>query len=98
MIEKVTLKVTPAIAKDEKALRKLASSSLHIQEDDINDVRIVKRSIDARKRDIVINLTLNVAVGEDKSAIPKPVIVDFSDITDDAERLVIVGAGPAGLN
>lgn len=97
MIEKVTLKVTPAIAKDEKALRKLASSSLHIQEDDINDVRIVKRSIDARKRDIVINLTLNVAVGEDKSAIPKPVIVDFSDITDDAERLVIVGAGPAGL-
>lgn len=97
MIEQVSLRVAPEVAKDNEELKRLVSRALSVKLDKINDLRVLKRSIDARKRDIVINLTLNVAYGEDISAIPESKTVDFKKLSSDAPTIVIVGSGPAGL-
>ncbi len=64
----------------------------------VRDMRIVRRSIDARQRNILINLTVRVASGED-SEVPNPVPAASlrPQLTDASPRAVIVGAGPAGL-
>lgn len=97
MIEKIQLRLSPEESADERFIRKEISYALGIDPEKINDIRIIKRSIDARKKNIVINLTLNVAYGDDLTAINLPETVDFRPVAEDAHRIVIVGAGPAGL-
>lgn len=63
----------------------------------VNDWKIVRRSIDARKRDIIINLTVRVATDTDKAVPSGYSPVEFKDVKDSPLSVVIVGAGPAGL-
>ncbi len=97
MIEDISLKVSPKVAATKDLLSKKVADMLGIQEGEINDLRIVRRSIDARQRNVLVNLTVRVAFGDDKkvSAIYEP--VKFKRLSDKAETMVIVGAGPAGL-
>ena len=97
MIEDVSLRVDPATAASEPALRKAAARELHIPADAVNAVRIMRRSIDARKRNVVINLLVRVATGDDHTIQPLLRPVDFTPVPADAPRVAIVGAGPAGL-
>jgi hypothetical protein len=64
----------------------------------IKEVRIVKRSIDARQRRIMINLTVDVFLDEmpgKDEALAKP--VEYKPLAADAPTAIVVGAGPAGL-
>lgn len=97
MIETTEIRLRPDQAADSEEIRRVAARSLGLKPERINDVRIARRSIDARKRDIVINLTVAVATGDDHSALPPLKPVEFRKVRDDAPQVVIVGAGPAGL-
>lgn len=97
MIENIQLRLSPEEAASEATIRREAVRALGLRTDRVNDVRVVKRSVDARKRDIIINLTVAVAYGDDDRAVPGWAPVEFRHVADDAERIVIVGAGPAGL-
>ncbi|MBD5370042.1 MAG: FAD-binding protein [Bacteroides sp.] len=97
MIEKVDLRLSPGDAADPETVKRYASKALGLRPEAVNDVRTVRKSIDARKRDIIVNLTVNVAYGENTSAVQPHQEVEFRMVPDDAERIVIVGAGPAGL-
>lgn len=57
---------------------------------------IVKRSIDARKKNIKVNLTLKVS---DDSTGVKEVYKEriYKQVSSDAKQIIIVGSGPAGL-
>lgn len=97
MIEKVQLQLTPESAANPNLIKKEVARTLGITANEINEIRIVKRSIDARKRKVMINLTIAVALGADKEVSDIPPKVNFQKLPSDAAQVIIVGAGPAGL-
>lgn len=97
MIEDISLRVPPKVAATESLLRKEVAHCMGVDEKEINNLKIIRRSIDARQREIKVNLTLRVATGEDNAATPDSGNFKFDILPDDAQSVVIVGAGPAGL-
>ena len=97
MIEDISLRVTPKTAATEQMLLREASRLLGVKEQEINSLRITRRSIDARQREIKVNLTVRVALGEDETVAPDYGTFNFNRLPAGAPQLVIVGAGPAGL-
>lgn len=89
------LKLTPAQAAAEKEFITATGVLSGIAPADISYYRIIRRSIDARKRgNIIINMALEIGVdGEKPEAIPH---IEYNDVSTKTE-VVIVGAGPAGL-
>ena len=97
MIENVNVRVTPAAATDIRELKRCAASALGVSMASVNDVRVVRRSIDARKRNIQIDIVLRCAVGDDREVGACFTPVEFSRVADGAPVLLVVGAGTAGL-
>lgn len=105
MIKDITIRVSPQVAADRNLLQKelekslLSSTSKEVKSGDnrLNDWQIVRRSTDARRKKVVINLTVRCALDNDWKVEPafKPVI--FNPVGQDAPQVIIVGAGPAGL-
>lgn len=95
MQKELQLRVIPEVAGEEDKLKVYISKTTDIQESEISHVEILKRSIDARQRQVKINLKVRVYVGEEfeeeKITLPK-----FENVKD-KEAVIIVGAGPAGL-
>lgn len=95
MSHQVELKLTPAQAADTNAVASAAAQSAKINEKDISFLRIVRRSIDARKRgNIIINMLVELGIDNEKAEKTAP--IDYQDVSS-ATPIVIVGAGPAGL-
>jgi uncharacterized FAD-dependent dehydrogenase len=61
---------------------------------EINGIRILKRSIDARKRQVKILMRAEVYIGEEMPV--ENLHPDYPDVSG-KEAVIIVGAGPAGL-
>ena len=94
MPRQITLVLTPKQAADPKYCTSLAARRMGIRETDGALVRVVKRSIDARQRQVKMNLTLEVYV--DREPQPGPVHFDYPSVEGRTE-VVVVGSGPAGL-
>ena len=100
MIEAITLIVRSEDEHDEnvlksKAAEALAKKNIRVRTEDIR-LAVVKRSIDARHGRIRICLRCKACIGEtpdERSASSLPVWKS----ADGSKRVVIVGAGPAGL-
>lgn len=84
--------------------REAASDALILQElrrqkvlgnMEVNSFKIVRKSIDARKKDIKVNL--RVIVSSEKEIKDYPIVRDYKKLNDNAPEIIIVGAGPAGL-
>lgn len=92
-----------SLDKDEKELLDIACSKLKIQKSELKDLRIYKKSVDARdKNDVHFVYTLDIEVQNEtklsrfeKSKMPEYPEVVVKRKSD--KRPVIVGAGPAGL-
>ena len=95
MLRQLNLRVQPHVAADEQKLIRTAASELAIDARTICGLRIRRRSIDARQRQIYINLSLDLFINE------MPPRLDFEPINypdvSRAPRVVVVGAGPGGL-
>lgn len=98
MIQDINLRTSPRTAATPELLREEVVKALHIPASDVNDIRICRRSIDARQRNVAINLTVRVASGADKH-VPSPCLPanQLTALSADAPQVIIVGAGPAGL-
>ena len=94
MIKDITLRVSPEIAATPELLAPKVFGASGCK---VNDWKVVRRSIDARKRDIIINLTVRVASGDDSQVSSGYEPVEFRDVSASEDTVVIVGAGPAGL-
>lgn len=87
----ITLNPKQAALYDE--LKHAAALKSNIKEKDIVSVRYLRKSIDARRRDIKINARVRVFIGEEDE---KP--YDETFFSCDCKRdVIIVGSGPAGL-
>lgn len=96
MIEKLQIQTDPRTAATELLLLKNISDRMNIDPNRIKDIRIHKRSIDARQRNVKVNLSLSVYIDEvpDKQLyIPEK----FNKLPENAPEAIVVGAGPAGL-
>jgi hypothetical protein len=95
MGKQIQINLSPAAAADEASVRKIAASLSGIDIKAIIDLRVIKRSVDARKKNIRVNLTVEVFSGED-SAVPD--ISPFIPLNVKLKQeVIIIGAGPAGL-
>ncbi len=94
MIKDITLRVSPEVAASPALLAPKVFGAAGCK---VNDWKIVRRSVDARKRDIIINLTVRIASREDLTVPSGYVPVKFPDVSESKETVIIVGAGPAGL-
>ena len=95
MIRELQLRVLPQDAVSEQTLKQVVSQETGVSVGEINAVRILKRSIDARQRTIFVNLKVQVFIEEDPTA-PAYQSVTYGDVSS-GKPVVIVGAGPGGL-
>ena len=96
MVHKIDVTLPLADSDSEIRWKAEAAKKLRIEESKIGGLRLVKRSIDARRSQIKLQLRLEVAVGE-----PLPPEPDYRPnyplVGARARRLIIVGMGPAGM-
>ena len=96
MPQRIDLRVRPEEATDEQILRKHVARQTKTDPTDIHTIIIRRRSIDARQRQVYVNLGLEVYSGSES-----PVEDDFSDLiypsVEGKTAVIVVGAGPAGL-
>jgi uncharacterized FAD-dependent dehydrogenase len=96
MQKKITLRVKPEEAQDQTAIRKMIAAATGAPAHSVTGYNIVRESIDARSRQIWINLTLQAYVGEPFTQRPAASFT-FQDVRHAKKQVVIIGAGPAGL-
>ncbi len=92
----IDLKLSPAAAGQEELLREAVASSMDLAPAAIRAVRVLRRSLDARKRQVIVNLQVRVFINEDPPEFRQPPLPDYPNVHNAPEAL-IVGAGPAGL-
>lgn len=96
MKEKISLRVSPKIAATPSLLEAEAARELRINPDRIKKVNIIRRSIDARQRRVMVSLTVEVHIDSIELVVELPEKV-YGPLPDDAPQAIVVGAGPAGL-
>ena len=95
MIKELQLRITPRDAYNEQSIRHYVAHEQGWDERTITCVRTLKRSIDARQRDIYVNLTVRVFINE-QPPLEELETVQYRDVSDCPE-VIVVGAGPGGL-
>lgn len=94
MQRQLTLKLLPSEAANETAVKDyIAQMAGNIN---ITGFHILKRSIDARAKTAWVNLIVNAFINE--PFIPREILpFRFKEVHNAGKRIIIVGAGPAGL-
>lgn len=95
MLKTIQLRVSPEVAATESLLRRKVAETLAVTVKAITEVRIRRRSIDARQRMIFVNLTLDVFLYEAPTE-PAFEKIAYGNV-EHAKPVVVVGAGPGGL-
>ena len=95
MIEEVQLRVSPDLGFDETALLRHIACMRGVEADRVS-VRVLKRSVDARRNHVMVNVTVRVCVDEPQPS--APIVPEIAYRPVDGHRVaVVVGAGPGGL-
>lgn len=95
MPQTITLRLSPADAAQEHVIQHHAARIVQVRPEKINAVQVIRRSIDARGSQIMMQLQVNVFIEE-------PFVDAFTftpqlqDVTN-AAPVIVAGAGPAGL-
>lgn len=95
MVQEYQIRVQPQIAYNEQSLASYLSKEKGFDIRTINRIRILRRSIDARQRQVMVNLKVSVYINE----LPQDdeyQRVEYPDVSD-APLVIVVGAGPGGL-
>lgn len=93
-MREVEITLNPEDASVPKQIRKKACLLAGISPNSVTDFRILKRSVDARRKPIVVRLLVSLAV--DERLPPVGQVYHWNNVTE-ASPVVVVGAGPAGL-
>ena len=94
MIKDIDLTLTPQEAFEERTIKKKAASKCGLPFTKVTGVKILRKSIDARRVEIKINLRVRLFVGEEVKNTWNPVA--FPDVSS-SPSCIVVGMGPAGL-
>lgn len=86
---------SPTEAANDEILKKLIARKAGVAEEDVSGFYPVRKSIDARSRNIKINLTLATYIGE--AFQPREMLSPAYKDVSSAKRVLIIGCGPAGM-
>ena len=89
------MRVLPEVAANEDKLRECVAREIGFEAREIEAVRVLRRSIDARQRIIQVNLKVRAYIRELPSE-PEYARVEYGDVHG-GKPVVVVGAGPGGL-
>ena len=64
MIKEYQIRVSPHVGHNSESIKEYLSREKGLSSNEINHVRILKRSIDARHSDIFLNLSVRVYINE----------------------------------
>ncbi|MBS1651719.1 MAG: FAD-binding protein [Bacteroidetes bacterium] len=92
---KISFQTTPAVANNSALLKEELKQQLGLKESDIIYFNIEKKSIDARNRNIKINLTISYSVNEE--LLLEKIHFNYKDVSSAPQNCYIIGAGPGGL-
>ncbi len=97
MQKEISLKLKPSEAADNEIVKDFIAKSIGLPIDQVSGFYRSKESIDARSsKQVWINLSLKAFINE--PFVLRPTIqIDFRDVSKAEKKVVIVGAGPAGL-
>ncbi len=95
MIQELQIRVLPEQAASEEGIARYLEQEKGVAARDINHVRVLRRSIDARQRTVYVNLTVRIYIRE-QPADPLFTPTDYPCV-DGRPAAVVVGAGPGGL-
>ena len=96
MIQELQLRVSPHTAANMSDIAQHLAKHNGIPAGDIQGIRVLKRSIDARQRQVVVNLKVRVYIDEpmtDDHLVPP---VEYKPV-DGKRQAIVVGMGPGGL-
>jgi len=96
MPQELLLQVSPEIAANESLLKIHLSKQIKVSVNEIQHVAILKRSIDARQKVIKINLKVSIYLQGESFQENKIELPDYKNVSN-AQEVIVVGAGPAGL-
>ena len=95
MINEYQIRVKPEVAAQEDRLKAYLADEAGIDLRTIFGVRILKRSIDARQRQIFVNLKVRVYINEQPTD-DEYVHTEYPNV-EGKPQVIVVGAGPGGL-
>ncbi len=95
MKKQLSLVLEPEIAFDQDNFVNKVKNILHIPSQEEAHIRAIKRSIDARGRQIKVNVEVEAFINEAPSAMIE-FQNNYADVSN-APQAIIVGAGPAGM-
>jgi uncharacterized FAD-dependent dehydrogenase len=95
MVKEIQLRVNLIEERKENMLLYKASKQLGVDQSEISAVKVLRKSIDARKKDIIFNYKVAVYIDEQ---IPEKsdYIFEYKDVSK-AKEIHIIGFGPAGM-
>ncbi|UTW64143.1 FAD-dependent oxidoreductase [bacterium SCSIO 12741] len=95
MVREIELTLKPEEAGSLDRRKLSAARWLSISPDEISSIQVLRRSIDARKKQVKIRLRLRVYIQEEA---PENLTekAQYGNVSD-AERVLVIGSGPAGL-
>ena len=96
MVQELQIRVNPRTSAVHEELKLYISTQENIDINKIRSIRIIKRSIDARQRNVMVNLKLRVYIDEEPTNEPLIAPIKYNNVADKPQA-VIVGAGPGGL-
>jgi len=96
MIKELELVLSPHDASDESFYRQAIANQLHLATNDVTYIRLLKRSVDARKGKINVRLKAEIFINETPPDELKISRKNYPDVSRQPQ-VIIVGAGPAGL-
>ncbi len=96
MKKQFQLRLKPSQASSESHIREMLSKEASLPINQLSGYSIIRKSIDARGRNVFINLTVLASFNE-PFAPYRAQIFPFKNVSAVKKQVVIVGAGPAGL-
>jgi len=94
MVREVELKLLPPELNNEAILRQKAAKQCRLREEQITDLRVLRRSVDARGS--IPFFLLRVAVYAGEAPAPEAALLATLKPVEKSRKAIIVGAGPAG--
>lgn len=95
MIEEYQIRILPEQAASEEGIKRYLSKEKGIDVRTLNQMRVLKRSIDARQRTIYVNLKVRAYINEFAQD-DQYIHTEYPDVSS-RPRVVVVGEGPGGL-
>ena len=95
MIQEYQIRILPEQAASEEGIKRYLSKEKGLDVRTLNQVRVLKRSIDARQRTIFVNLKVRAYINEFPQD-DQYVHTEYPDVSS-RPRVIVVGEGPGGL-